>query len=502
MTLAMAPRAHLLLVALLTPAACGLAFPPALVRAQTFAEEVAQASYVEPLVANGESDPRAVARRTVEIEIVRQLARHRGGHAEAIAQIIQMSRSFDVATAAEMIDELAAAHLRAGDLNLAAEARRVLAEQYPGTPRAQDSLLWLVRLYSSSEMLHAHRQTSQAALDMLRQLPPNADVSKARTNAAVRRERRKPGVRADGDQTAAPYAIHLATQAMDRHPELADNAAIAYQRAIAARLAGQQKQAQAFLSPLKHRRGGDPWGDCARMEAWIESGDKERSPKLTAACVFADHPPQLDGVLTEPFWQTALPLPLRPSAAPAANSPAVQPAAYDRPASIAPAATPTPPAGQVQFAYDREYLYLAVVCEQAPGVRYAAADGPRPRDAEIDAQDHVVVRLDLDRDYATYFELFVDSRGCTADRCWGDSAWNPQWYVAVGELDPAAAGNWIVEIAIPWKELTRSPPKSNETWACSIARMLPATATQPPQSWVGPASNAPGPESFGVIRFE
>lgn len=498
---------------LIATAACGLAPNQTRAQAPTFAEEVAQASYNAPLpaapsessaAADAPADQAAAAKQAEEINIVRQLARHRGGQPAALAQIVQMSRSFNDAVAAELLDELAVAHLRAGDLNLAADARRVLAEQYPGTPRAQDSLLWLVRLYSSSEMVHARRQPSQAAVDMLKQLPPNADVSQARTNSAVTGGRKAKRSAASANQPAAPYAIHLASQSMDRHPELADNAALAYQRAVAARLAGQQKQAQAFLSPLKHRRGGDPWGDCARMEAWLESGDKERSPKPTAMCVVADDPPQLDGMLNEPFWQLALPLPLKPgkaaSRADESATTSVQTASFEQPAREPSAAAP-PAASQVQLAYDREYLYVAAICEKPPGAPYPAANGPRPRDAAVDADDHIALRLDVDRDYASYYELLIDSRGWSADHCWGDSAWNPEWFIAAGELN-ADGGMWIVEIAIPWSELTPTPPKTGHAWAISLARTLPPAADQPAQSWLGPTSDRPAPENFGVLQFE
>ncbi|MBA4104256.1 MAG: hypothetical protein C0485_00735 [Pirellula sp.] len=507
---------HCLFATLTAAAACGLAASPSPAHSQTFAEEVAQASYNAPLPtaqpepnatadADSSADQAATAKQAEEIDLVRQLARHRGGQPAALAQIIQMSRSFNDAVAAELLDELAAAHLRAGDLNLAADTRRVLAEQYPGTPRAQDALLWLVRLYSSSEMVHARRQPSQAAVDMLRQIPANADLTQARTNSAVTGGRKNKRSAASASQPAAPYAIHLATQSMDRHPELADNAALAYQRAVAARLAGQQKQLQAYLSPLKHRRGGDTWGDCARMEAWLESGDKERSPKPTAMCVFADDPPQLDGMLNEPFWQLALPLPLKPGKAAArdggANASEVQTASYEQSVRDTNAAATPPAASQVQLAYDREYLYVAAICEKPAGAPYSPGNGPRPRDGDVESHDHVALRLDVDRDYASYYELLIDSRGQTADRCWGDAAWNPEWFVAAGELN-ANGGMWIVELAIPWSELAPTAPKSGHAWALSLARTLPPTTNQPSQSWLGPACDRPAPENFGVLQFE
>lgn len=508
------PRRFPLLLALLA-AACGFASlfvsPEAQAQA-TFAEEVAQASYHEPIVANGEVDAAAVAKQAEELELVRQLARHRGGQPAALAQLIQMARPFSDDVAAELIDELATAHLQAGDLNLAAETRRVLSEQYPGTPRAQDALLWLVRLYASSEMVHARREPSQAAQDMLRQLPPNADVTQARTNTAVvPKQRRKSKNAAEAaSQPAAPYAVHLATQSMDRHPELADSVPLAFQRAVAARLAGQQKSSQAYMSPLRHRHPGDPWGNCARMEAWLETGAKDRAPKPTATVVVADDPPKLDGILAEPFWQLALPMPLQANeahATPGEHAASGELASAEQPLAQQPpqqAQSSTPlPASQVQLAYDREYLYIAVVCEKAPGVDYPTGKGPRPRDGQIDAADHVRIRLDLDRDYASYYELLVDSRGWTAERCWGDSAWNPEWYVAAGEANNSAA-HWIVEAAIPWSELTAKAPKQGQAWACSLTRTTPAAGRDgmSQQSWQGAVNQPESPAHFGVLQFE
>lgn len=427
-----------------------------------------------------------------EIEIVRQLARHRGGQPAALAQVIQMAREFDDAVAAELIDELASAHLRAGDLNLAADARRVVTEQFPGQPIAHDAILWLVRLYASSEMIHSRRQLTSGEINIMRQLPPGAEVS-----PSAKRSRRQQAAPTTPSQSAAPYAIHLASQAMASHPKLGDNPALAFQRAVAARLAGKQQSVQAYLSPLKHRRPGDPWGDCARMEAWLEQGSREKSPKPVATSSYADDAPRLDGVLNDACWQIALPLPLHVPPAKSAVEPTTASNLNADGNANAKIEEP-PPAAQVQLAYDREYLYVAVICAKAPGVSYPDDDSPRPRDGDVHPYDHVRLRLDLDRDYASHYELIVDSRGWTADRCWGDEAWNPQWFVAASE-DNAAASTWVVEAAIPWSELTLAPPKSGHSWACSIGRHIPGAASQ---SWVGPADEKPGPESFGVLQFE
>ena len=75
----------------------------------------------------------------------------------------------------------------------------------------------------------------------------------------------------------------------------------------------------------------------------------------------------------------------------------------------------------------------------------------RTRDADLDAFDRVSILLDLDRDYATYFHLQIDQRGCVREDCWGDVSWNPKWFVAV-KSTPSA---WYIEAALPLQRTDR-----------------------------------------------
>jgi hypothetical protein len=63
-----------------------------------------------------------------QLELVRQYARQRGGQPEALAQLIQLARGCDDATTVELIDQLAASHYRAGNLEIAAATRRAIVE--------------------------------------------------------------------------------------------------------------------------------------------------------------------------------------------------------------------------------------------------------------------------------------------------------------------------------------------------------------------------------------
>ena len=94
-----------------------------------------------------------------DVPLIRELMRRRGGDPAALAQLVQLTRPCSPAKAAELFDVLAEAHRGAGNLNLAAETRQLLVEQYADQPAAEAAvLLWLVRLYSSSsEVARAHR---------------------------------------------------------------------------------------------------------------------------------------------------------------------------------------------------------------------------------------------------------------------------------------------------------------------------------------------------------
>ena len=106
----------------------------------------------------------------------------------------------------------------------------------------------------------------------------------------------------------------------------------------------------------------------------------------------------------------------------------------------------------------------------------AAADGTesRPRDADLSARDRVDILLDPDRNYATCYRLTIDHRGWTAESCWGDTTWNPTWYVAAAR----DGDTWTVEAAVPWEELAGRPAQSNDAWAIGIERTVPGVGFQ------------------------
>jgi hypothetical protein len=128
-------------------------------------------------------------------------------------------------------------------------------------------------------------------------------------------------------------------------------------------------------------------------------------------------------------------------------------------------------------------------------VKYEPAPTPRPRDADLTARDRVDILIDIDRDFATYYQLSFDYRGFTAESLWGDPAWNPTWFVAANLTDEA----WTVEAAVPLDQITGQHPKLRDVWTVGVQRTIPGVGFQ---SWSTPASTQVMPEGFGYLIFQ
>jgi hypothetical protein len=186
----------------------------------------------------------------------------------------------------------------------------------------------------------------------------------------------------------------------------------------------------------------------------------------------AQEKPRLDGRLDDRVWQMAKPVSI--------TSPLEDDAAYPSAAVLA---------------FDDEFLYVGVSCRRAPGVDYAVKEASRASDTDLIARDRVTLMLDIDRDYATYWQLTIDHRGWPAESCFGDASWNPQWFIA-------AAGDeqyWTAEAAIPLAELASKKPQVRDVWTIGIQRVIPRVGFQ---SFTTPAAIEARPEGFGLMVFE
>ena len=214
--------------------------------------------------------------------------------------------------------------------------------------------------------------------------------------------------------------------------------------------------AQRYFLTLHSLPEDDPWRRCGQTEEWFAESAGLPPPKTLGTCRRATERPHLDGDSTNR----------------SGNRPIACGFAANRRRGPKSAST-----------YDPQFLYLAIRCPKAAGVDYSPDDRPRPRDADLAQHDRVTVRLDVDRDYTTAFELTVDHRGWTRDACWGDATWNPTWFVAAAADESA----WTVEAAIPLAELVgRAAGRPARLGASPCGARSPRAAAKP-----GPATPLP-----------
>jgi len=390
-----------------------------------------------PLVASSDLYTHRLRRETTEeqnLRRIRQIARNRGDDPTMLAHLVQLTRELPPTTAAKLFGQLAEDYLRAGQFNRAADVLLQLVDQYPDQPAATEGLVALVRLYSSSEVAYAQQ--------------PHSGPSATKPTS---------------DNGLLVYALHQADKSLQQRPDLANDPALAFQTAVALRRSGRPKAARSRLTSLKHNPHSQPWHQCAMVETWLQGTREDTPPKPSVVCSRVDKRPRLDGKLDEPFWLTSIPVQLEST--------------------------------QVRLARDDEFLYVAILCQKTPGATYATDDRPRSHDADLSEHDQVRLSIDVDRDYATYFQLAVDHRGWTADACWLDAGWNPRWYVAAASDD----ATWTVEAAIAWSELADAPPESRHVWTLAVDRLAPKADSQ---TWVGMVLENPGPENFGLLIFD
>lgn len=124
----------------------------------------------------------------------------------------------------------------------------------------------------------------------------------------------------------------------------------------------------------------------------------------------------------------------------------------------------------ISITRDDDFLYLFSRCETTVAGQSSQPATQRQRDTVLPEQEHVRFRIDLDRDYCSWFEFGWNRRGETIDQCNDILMWNPEWYVAVSEFDRG----WNAEIAIPLDELLIREQRSLLTdWAVNAIHSQP-----------------------------
>jgi hypothetical protein len=401
---------------------------------------------------------------------MRMLIERSQGNAAWAGQVAHLTDDLDPASAGELLFELAEGYRAVGKLDLAADALSLLARRQPEHPLVEPALRWLVQFYASGE---AAQRLADRGAENYRQLPTEGSSTAGGVTpaSAMLQAAAAPVVGLARDQRLE-RASALGQFLEHARPSLYAEPSVRFPLVVAQRELGYANPAQRYFLTLRSQPASDPWRRCADTEEWFAKPGDSPPPKTLGHCLRTTERPHLDGKLDEPFWAGADRLLLHGEETTDKN------------------VHPT-----VRFACDSEFLYIAAECPRADGVAATTDDRPRPRDADLSAHDRIAIRLDVDRDYTTAYELTVDCRGWTHDACWNDSSWNPKWFVAAA-MDEAA---WTIEAAIPLAELAAEPPGSKQVWAASIVRTIPRVGEE---TWSGEANSADSPEKYGLLIFE
>lgn len=386
------------------------------------------AQQVQPTSANLPLDKPT---QSEEIDRIVGIALNLGPKASTPAQLVQLTRDLQAATAAEVFLRVAEDFLRQGKIDVAADVITHLIKLHPREPASERAGLLLVRLYSSREIAYVYRRNGENLTDL--NLPPGWQSRSQRSLTAR-----------EDSQALLTYSTHVAQDMIRRNRTLAEDAEFAFQCAVLSRSGRQHSEAKSWLTIARHQEQFPAWQRRAEAELWLQDQSQGEAPLPTFRCRRGAESPHLDGVLDDACWQTAEVL------------------------------KQGSPATEVFLACDEKHLYLAARCEKHPELDYIADRRPRTYDADLSELDRVELRLDVDRDYVSCFRLTVDHRGWTNDACWLDESWNPRWYVAAHQDQ-----TWNFEAAIPWSELTSGPPQSGQVWAVRARRLTPAVEREP-----------------------
>lgn len=441
---------------------------------------------------------------------------------QMIGQINGMIEGMEPAQAVALLRDLADEYRKRSEFELVESTYVELIRRYPHEPGSLDAMRWLIQFWASSETawqrVRAMKSDTAVSKQNRKGLLPGSPVKtgegdiqlvsgtegeqgnslnstagtpqridikfdfdgKEETGKKSKEQDRLKVTREVDWRSGAVMEWHgrateLAKQLQKSDPSLFQSVEIQFPLAAMRRLQGSSRASDSIVRNFVTHAASSDIKQLAERELWASFSTPE-SPKALTLCYATNARPHLDGLLSEACWADAKELYLT-------SSP-------DNAESADDART------LVMFAYDAEFLYLGL---KVPKNRGTPADQPRLNgryhDADLTRFDRVSVRLDVDRDYATWYEFQIDQRGWTAESCWEDRRWDPTWYVAA-EADET---DWRVEAAIPWSELGPNPPRRGSTFGVSILRTIPNVGLQ---SWNAPAAAKPSPASFGLLKFE
>ena len=361
-----------------------------------------------------------------------------------------------------------------GQWYLAQEMYLYLVDRFPAHPLSAEAYRWLIRLNTSREARRRHELKHFAVAEPIglanKKGSPLTEEKIVQTGLVVPASSQGILSRADVREWNKGSAELMKRLSAYGTPYAFDPRS-QFCLQSAKRQLGDDGASFDWMGKFRKFVPEGPWHEAAKAEMWLINR-AETAPRRLGKVRYTEVRPLLDGKFDDPCWQNLKPMVLD-------NAVGDTTKAYTT---------------EAMFAFDQDFLYVALKCTHPAGQQVAPVK-PRPRDADVDAFDRVSILLDLDRDYSTYYHLEVDQRGCLRDSCWHDKNWNPRWFVAVQSNETS----WQIEAAIPLGELASERLTQGSAWAFNVVRVLPGRGVQ---SWSQPADVRPRPEGMSVLQFE
>lgn len=413
----------------------------------------------------------------------------------------QLIRHLNADAAAQILWEMGRKYRNNGDWESAEEAYRTLTELYPRHPLSVAGFTWLIQFYAGEEtrgrVLRKNQLSSAGeygtATYSIGQTDPQTGEFKtweSRSSADGRYLTDEQKMQMSRRDRVGQY-VELLNQYW---PDSLNEPKIRFALAALQREQGSLEEAKSFyltqslsVKDGKGSRGTvrssrELWARRAGAEYWLLQPDKmqlaleDRNCPLPMMLVTSiNQPPYLDGQFDETkdrgIWFSAPLFSLTPLQEGSEGSSNIN----GRREGMNGATQSVPLGSQIMLLCDRQCLYLALRCRKSPQFSYEPVDdAPRPRDPDLSKQDRVEILIDVDRNFGTYYKLTIDNRGWVGDECWGDTSWNPAWFVAREE----DADYWMIEAAIPFESLTERTPKSGVVWGWGVRRILPGVGIE------------------------
>ena len=454
---------------------------------------------------------------------------------QLVAELRNVVRGMPARQAALQIAHLASDYRRRSQWDLAEATFIELIDQYPNEPVAAEAMLWLLHLWSSSEMAwHRSRDVQMTAnVQQTSRFMINGRIQKLLDAARTEQDdplktaralnadplsdlevvRQTPSQDAQSWQSEThsywrQQAIQMGQVIRQRLPEVYPAPAVTWPLASVIRREGHARIAENLYRKHVSADPNDQVGLRASAELWVTQ-PVDAMPSQLGYCTWATVRPHLDGVLGDECWVEAREI-LLSSGDASSQQPATDPIIENR------AAYPS-----IMLSHDDQFLYIAATLPRHKGqnksplppwgerARVRGAQNPltssatntqptvqfegRTHDADLSGFDRLKISLDTDRDYSTAYEIEIDERGQVRESCWEDSTWNPEMWVHV-DSEPT---RWRIEMAIPFSELGPQAPQRQTTWAVSVTRTIPGVEWQ---AW--PPSAVDGhQESKGLVQF-